>query len=728
MSVKDKTYLLVTVVFLLVSGYFAFSNVFVRYSHYKQNLRQDTYFLENYHRQLTSRFTKTLKAGLSRISADSDIIAAVKNKKPAALAYSIEKHISALGYEYPSDFFIVNFVDEEGELVYFSDAESRSCGAEASLNALSSKLNQSLSKVCNDKVLQFAAVPLFADGKLIGAAELGISMDFYANNVEQTIGYSMALLVKKNKLKNENITKPTYGDYVMMHNNNQSLFKRLFSESASPDTSATKIDTDGLSYRVIDHIRFFDSSGSDAGRFVYAKDITDEVSWMRSFIIRTILMTILFCTVSLYVIRTGFQKTIGGLEEKYTSSTQSLKNSETRYKSYADSSPIAIFTVDSAKNVTDMNSYACRLLGYTAEEIKGKSLYQVFHTLPAPVINNLVKRASLSNTAETTLTFNNSAGEHLYMLVKAVKLDGGSLLFNCLDITSTITADRKLQELNIELEQMNRTLELRVKEEVEKNRKQTHVMSEQKKLADMGMMVSAIAHQWRQPLNALGLLVQTLPDYLNLSDENPEIEKFEATAMSLIKRMSDTIDNFRLFFDTGREKTAFNTVDELRHSVDILSAKLSSGGIKVRYCCRRDNEEVYHDEPVCGRCGENIVHGNAGEFRQVVVNILYNSIDAILDKMRNDDLHTGHINIIIVCGDGRVSVTFEDNGTGADEIVLDRIFEPYYSTKDDSKSSGIGLYTVKILTEQNMKGHVRAFNNDLGGLSISLEFPTIKKA
>lgn len=729
MSVKDRTYIFVTVVFLLVSGYFALSNVMVRYAHYKQNLKYDTYFLENYHRQLSSRLSKTLKSSLARMSADNEITSAVEKRNKEQLAKSAEKHLNAIGYEYPSDFFILNFVDRDGVLIYSSNMEYAGCSvpAAAASAALTSKMNQTVFAVCKDRVLQFSVSPLFVDGVLIGAAETGISMDFYANSVEQTIGYSMAMLVKKSEFAESTGRFDSYGDYILMHNSNQSTFKRILSESSDYDSMESRIDSGGLSYRVIDNISFYNSSGNKAGRFVYAKDITDEVSWMRSFVLKTVIMTVFFCAVALLVLRTGFSKTIGELEDRYTSSISRLEASEARYRSYVNSSPIAIFTADSRKYVTDMNEYACSLLGYSISSVTGKSLYQIFNTLPASVMDNFIKRVYFAGTSETSLTFTGASGEHIYMLVKAVKLDDGSLLFNCLDITSTITADKKLQEMNIELEQMNRNLERRIADEVEKNRKQTHVMAEQKKLADMGMMVSAIAHQWRQPLNALGLLVQTLPDSLNLDENNKDVQRIESTAMTLVKQMSETIDNFRLFFETGKEKTEFNAVQELRLSSDILSAKISSCGIKVKFACRLEHEPSYHDEPTCGRCSDCIILGNAGEFRQIVINILYNSMDAINEKMQDIENYEGMINIAVVCGGSRITITFEDNGTGAHTSVLERIFEPYYSTKNDSKSSGIGLYTVKILTEQNMKGKVTAFNNDLGGLSIAVELPVVKR-
>ncbi len=261
----------------------------------------------------------------------------------------------------------------------------------------------------------------------------------------------------------------------------------------------------------------------------------------------------------------------------------------------------------------------------------------------------------------------------------------------------------KLFEKEKELEHLNRNLEKRVIEEIEKRREKEQILLHQSKMAAMGEMIGAIAHQWRQPLNALGLIVQDLRDASDYDEiDNAYINRSVSTAMGQIEFMSQTIDDFRNFFKSTKERETFSIVRSVKSVLSILSAMFKNNSIEVRF-----DSEIE---------GILAFKGYPNEFKQVIVNIISNSKDAILDSRRKGvlDSSDGQISITIYNRDDKIITEIEDNGGGVPEDVFSRIFEPYFTTKEQGQGTGIGLYMSKVIIENNMKGRLYAENTQKG--------------
>lgn len=252
------------------------------------------------------------------------------------------------------------------------------------------------------------------------------------------------------------------------------------------------------------------------------------------------------------------------------------------------------------------------------------------------------------------------------------------------DMESTIKEKTK------ELVMLNQDLEKRVAFEIEQSRQKDEIMYRQSRLAAMGEMIGNIAHQWRQPLNALTVLIQSfqIKQMQGKLDEK-FVDGQVSEGLMLANSMSKTIDDFRHFFRPEKEKHPFSICENIEYSVSMLRNFYAKDGVKITFVVQNDYE----------------VLGFANEFSQVIMNLLSNSKDALV---RQDGER-----LIEVCIDGDENecvVRVIDNGGGMDQTILDRMFDPYFTTKHQASGTGIGLYMSKQIIEKQMHGTISASN------------------
>ena len=242
------------------------------------------------------------------------------------------------------------------------------------------------------------------------------------------------------------------------------------------------------------------------------------------------------------------------------------------------------------------------------------------------------------------------------------------------------------------IKNINKDLDGKISYEIEKNHKKDILMQNQTKLAAMGEMVGSIAHQWRQPLNALNINIQNLEDDFEegLIDKD-FIDDFMQKNRKIIDFMSDTIDDFRNFFRIEKEKVEFSVIEVMKNIINIQSTVIQQNSIDL---------EVVGDD--------FIVYGFKNEFSQVVMNLINNAKDALVEKNVTDK------KIIIKLQESSISIC--DNAGGIDLDIIDRIFEPYFTTKEQGKGTGMGLYISKMIIEDNMDGTLSAQNIENGAL------------
>ena len=257
-----------------------------------------------------------------------------------------------------------------------------------------------------------------------------------------------------------------------------------------------------------------------------------------------------------------------------------------------------------------------------------------------------------------------------------------------------------------ERKKLEASLHLSIKKEVNKNKKQQLLMLQQNRLAQMGEMISMIAHQWRQPLNHLSLINQTLyHQYINHKLNDEKVEAFKKKSNITIQQMSSTIDDFRNFFSPEKSKTIFCVNDVITHVLDIVSPMLKHKFIKVIF----KNEAEYY------------AYGFPNELGQSILNIVYNAQDALNEKEITDK----YIEILLFRNADTIILSIHDNAGGVPEEIIEKVFNPYFSTKSNKNGTGLGLYISKIIIEEHMNGKL-LISNKKNGACFKIYLPTSK--
>jgi signal transduction histidine kinase len=248
-----------------------------------------------------------------------------------------------------------------------------------------------------------------------------------------------------------------------------------------------------------------------------------------------------------------------------------------------------------------------------------------------------------------------------------------------------------------EFENLNKTLDKRVQEELAKNRQKEQQLIHQSRLAQMGEMISMIAHQWRQPLTAISATANNLILKIMMDDiDKDEFEKEIGLISNYSQHLSKTIDDFRGFFKENKVEKV-TTIDKIIEStLDIVRVSVENANIELRTKLECNKELKTYPS----------------EIKQVVLNLIKNAQDALIEK----DVKDAYIEIETLCKDDKHVLIIKDNGGGIPENIMDKIFEPYFSTKLEKDGTGLGLYMSKIIIEKHCGAKIKAENDDKGAV------------
>jgi PAS domain S-box-containing protein len=378
---------------------------------------------------------------------------------------------------------------------------------------------------------------------------------------------------------------------------------------------------------------------------------------------------------------------------------QQIKDSEARFRLAFENSPSAMSLTRVEDGVIlQINEAWSQLFGWSCEEASGRSLMDLGIYVDLEDRHQL--RLAMEAQGRLTNWSQSAMGRdghliHLRMGVAQIQH------YEQPCFLSVLADHTALQEAEIALLALNHTLEARVTEELEGRLAHERALVHQSRLAAMGEMVGNIAHQWRQPLNALSMVLANLHDahrFKDLTDERFAASMSQGGA--LIQRMSTTITDFLDFFRPAKEAVPFSVRQQVLDAIQLVAPSLGHHHVAVALL---EGPEV-------------IAMGFPNELSQVILNLLANARDAIQDTPGL----SGLIQIEVSREGDNALLRVSDNGGGIPVTPLERIFEPYFTSKDTG--TGLGLYMSKVILEQGMKGTITA-RNIPGGAEFSLTIP-----
>ena len=260
--------------------------------------------------------------------------------------------------------------------------------------------------------------------------------------------------------------------------------------------------------------------------------------------------------------------------------------------------------------------------------------------------------------------------------------------------------ERKSEELIYEakkVHKLNKTLEQRVSQEVEKNRQKDQQMIEQSRLAQMGEMISMIAHQWRQPLTAISSTSGALELKATLGTlKNEDVLALAKKIAGYSQHLSTTIDDFRSFFKSSKEKIETNYDEIVQSVLSIIKSSVENKMITLEYV--NNSNQNFYTYP--------------NEVKQVVLNLIKNAEDILIEKNVKDP----YIKIKTYTDADNIILEVSDNGGGVPQDIISKIFDPYFSTKLEKDGTGLGLYMSKTIIEDHCKGKLSVTNNSEGAV------------
>lgn len=341
-----------------------------------------------------------------------------------------------------------------------------------------------------------------------------------------------------------------------------------------------------------------------------------------------------------------------------------------------------ICLVDEVGNIVRVNRKFSKMIESDEETLKNANLFEIF--------SNESPEHKL-NTFEWNYTFKN--GIELDLLITAAEMNIEEGRRHYIYSFADITEKNRIEKIHREQEQM---------------------LIQQSKLAALGEMIGAIAHQWKQPLNSASLYVQLIEDDYDFNELTKEkLSKYVVEIMNQINYMAHTVEDFRTFFTPSKSLGEFSVVKSLNEVITLMKSSLEKHKINVTITADAEKSE------------DTVLFGYASEFKQVMVNLLSNSKDAIDSKRLTmppvERKNIGNIEVSITELKNEIIVETSDDGGGIPEDSFKRIFESYYTTKGD-EGTGIGLYMSRMIIENRMKGSITASNNDKGAV-FTMRFP-----
>lgn len=398
-----------------------------------------------------------------------------------------------------------------------------------------------------------------------------------------------------------------------------------------------------------------------------------------------ILALLLFLTVGgsaliLFISKNRFEAIVSGKDKDLRGEIIRRKELETRYRTLFNMATNAIMLTRNGIYI-ECNQKALDMFGLAEDKIIGRTMLDLS---PDTQMDGTATKLKLRQVEQSRA----SGGSDVFKWTFS-RADGSE--FPAEIGISTLKLDR-------EMVKMYSIWDISKRVNAEQNLRQAQ------KMAAMGEMLSAIAHQWRQPLNALSSYIASLtPAFYNQMISAPFIEKLVRESDAQIQFMSRTINDFREYFRPSKNKHTFEIMDAIQSAIKLVRPQLKQNNIILDL--ELDDAEV--SMPILGY---------KNEFVHVLVNIISNAKDAINERQANAPNRSVHklINLAVLKNSDEICLEIQDTGCGIPSHLMEKIFTPYFTTKGTATGTGIGLYMAKMIVEKEMKGMIHVENRYTG--------------
>jgi PAS domain S-box-containing protein len=352
-------------------------------------------------------------------------------------------------------------------------------------------------------------------------------------------------------------------------------------------------------------------------------------------------------------------------------------------------SPFGVMITDSEGIITYANAYIKQLMGYEANELIGTNVvsYTLQNEANIQVLEELDRKVNKENAM-----FNG--------YLDIVRKDGR--IYKEHNTIAPIIIDGVFSGFIGIKQESSDVLKLRMQlKETEE------LMIAQSRHAAMGEMIGMIAHQWRQPISIISMGVNNILADIELGTlKDNTLQSGLKDILLQTNHLSQTIDDFRDFFKPDKEKRFVCVNETIEEALSIIQKSLENNEITLMKDFQAKDKLYIYDK----------------ELVQVLINIVKNAKEAIVDnrsEKRTIQITTTqerNQSIIEIC----------DSGGGIDEGVLPKVFDPYFSTKDEQDGTGLGLYMSKTIIQKHLKGSISAYNGKNGGACFKIILPIEK--
>ena len=359
-----------------------------------------------------------------------------------------------------------------------------------------------------------------------------------------------------------------------------------------------------------------------------------------------------------------------------------------QYEKLISELDVGIVIVDKEHNIHYWNRWLAINSGITKEKATGAKITELFNmsNKDVDVLNRHIKGVLLLKSP----SYYTAQVNHYFIPIKHKSFTKTNFTDMQQDVT-VFPYDPKNNQVGLLIYDQTILMDVQKKLELEikKRMEQEQLMIEEARFVSMSQMIQNISHHWRQPLNALSLLIQEL----EIVDSEKELDRdyllsTVKKSTSIIEDMSQTIDNFRNYFQSDEAKVKFLAQEAVYKTLSLVSLNADQNKINIHIEAK---ESVW-------------VESYISTYSQALFNIINNVID-MLTKNRGED--NRHIVITIEKNeDNNSKLSIFSNGGQVEKEVLDKIFEPYSTTKSKYNLSNISFYMTKVIVERNMQGEI----------------------